>query len=923
MPPFGTGGPVDPSTWHHYQSFTGTLTGTGGFAGAVVNIAFTMHDFQIGLQPQSGANGKNIDPGASGWFTWTVVSQPTNGPTLRSSGPMAFGDLNFNLTPGCNGTIGDFVWQDNNSNGCQDPGEPGIPGVQVDLYTGCGGVTFVRSTTTDANGKYLFTGLCAGDYSIGFHTPNGYVHTPANQGCNVGGEPPDAKDSDCDCDPFGTQNCFVCVHLPVNTVDLTIDCGYIPPCTGQIGDRVWRDLNSNGCQDSGEPGIPGVTVELLQGCNGGNVIQTTTTDADGLYHFTGLCNGDYTVRFHTPNGFVHTVSGSACGGTPGDPHNPNDSNCGCTGAVDCDVCVHLVGTDLTVDCGYTGNEPCVTLTKTASSSTAPPGAQVTYTYVITNCGVIPLSDLRIVDDAGTPNDTSDDFVVASGINLNPGESRTFTKTVILPTPLCVPVSGGGGSAGTLTAVVLPNGDVQATLRQSRNLNDNAYGTPGAALAGWTRGHTFGNLTGSDKAEFRFTNGSGAVVLDFFLDYISAATSKTFPGCGTIPYPSGYGTLGANGGDGRLVTGNINHILCASTSLTDNLNSPLNGCCPSPYLVNSPSPEASFPNWNYVDSYTVTVSHDAFGTAGFGNVTIPDIHNSPAKTGPNEIMPEPCDACIDNIARVLNPQAAVLAQDTAEVCIGGQTPACMISTVEFKIASKQLQLKLKNTGTADIFVSEVDLTWPQATNGNLLKMSLNGDFWTGSVPSPATITSGFVADQTKRRIKPGETKTLVLNFANNASTNVSQYSGAVKFGTDASCQITIPPPTPPTPFDCDGHIDQLKMRWNGTGPIKIKAHYGAVTAPVISTQDNIAVGQVVTVSGYTGSPNDVIWEIFNAGTDTKIGESDFHVSCSDSTMDGPEDCGSAQGNGKQNLPQYLNLWQFVGLTTIHGTTLLCP
>ena len=68
---------------------------------------------------------------------------------------------------------------------------------------------------------------------------------------------------------------------------------------------------------------------------------------------------------------------------------------------------------------------------------------------------------------------------------------------------------------------------------------------------------------------------------------------------------------------------------------------------------------------------------------------------------------------------------------------------------------------------------------------------------------------------------------------------------------------------------------------------------------------------------------MIWELFDAGTNAKIGEPRFHVSCSDSTMDGPEDCGSAQGNGKQNIATYLNLWQFVGLTTKNGTKLTCP
>jgi hypothetical protein len=115
-----------------------------------------------------------------------------------------------------------------------------------------------------------------------------------------------------------------------------------------------------------------------------------------------------------------------------------------------------------------------------------------------------------------------------------------------------------------------------------------------------------------------------------------------------------------------------------------------------------------------------------------------------------------------------------------------------------------------------------------------------------------------------------------------------------------------------------------MKWAGSQNIKLVAHYGGtVSTTVVATIDNIAPGDVVTVGDYTGSPNDVLWEIFQAGTNTKIGESQFHLSCSDTAMDGPEDCGSPQGNGKTNIATYLNSWTFVGLTTINGTTLTCP
>ena len=56
--------PVDPSTWYYYTTLTGTLTGIGNYAGAVIDVSRFMQAFQVG----AGANGKNTLFGASGWF---------------------------------------------------------------------------------------------------------------------------------------------------------------------------------------------------------------------------------------------------------------------------------------------------------------------------------------------------------------------------------------------------------------------------------------------------------------------------------------------------------------------------------------------------------------------------------------------------------------------------------------------------------------------------------------------------------------------------------------------------------------------------------------------------------------------------------------------------------------------------------------
>ncbi len=62
-----------------------------------------------------------------------------------------------------------------------------------------------------------------------------------------------------------------------------------------IGDFVWKDLNADGMQDSGEPGVEDVIVMLMD-CDG-NGIQMDTTDSNGNYSFENLPLGNYQIQF--------------------------------------------------------------------------------------------------------------------------------------------------------------------------------------------------------------------------------------------------------------------------------------------------------------------------------------------------------------------------------------------------------------------------------------------------------------------------------------------------------------------------------------------------------------------------------------------------------------------------------------------------
>ncbi len=81
------------------------------------------------------------------------------------------------------GVISGTVFHDFNTNGVQDPGEPGIPGQTLFLDLDNSGLLKSGDPTaiTDANGNYQFTGLSAGTYTVRQLILGGVLSTvPAN-----------------------------------------------------------------------------------------------------------------------------------------------------------------------------------------------------------------------------------------------------------------------------------------------------------------------------------------------------------------------------------------------------------------------------------------------------------------------------------------------------------------------------------------------------------------------------------------------------------------------------------------------------------------------------------------------------------------------------------------------------------------------
>src|SRR5690625_1463882 len=217
--------------------------------------------------------------------------------------------------------IGDYVWVDTNKDGLQDDGEDPLEGVKVELtdaddepVTDVFGDE-VEPTFTDAEGRYLFDNLPAGEYKVKFTLTDDqaekYIFTELNAGDDT------AVDSDADPATGWTETIVLNDDTEALTsdyddqqfdasegIDPTWDAG-VTLKTVSVGDYVWHDKNRDGLQDEEEPGIPGVTLCLI-GPDGepvtdvfGDPVGPVVTDDDGFYTFDNLpaLSGDdtYTV----------------------------------------------------------------------------------------------------------------------------------------------------------------------------------------------------------------------------------------------------------------------------------------------------------------------------------------------------------------------------------------------------------------------------------------------------------------------------------------------------------------------------------------------------------------------------------------------------------------------------------------------------
>ncbi|MBK8701398.1 MAG: gliding motility-associated C-terminal domain-containing protein [Saprospiraceae bacterium] len=202
------------------------------------------------------------------------------------------------------------VWEDLDGNGI-DGGEPNTPiNVNVTLLD----QATLTPVALDANGNpltnpvstnstYSFDDITPGDYIIEFSEPGGPypggLHLTKQDQAGVPNSQAGDVNNDSDADN-GTGLTFD-ITLNSNQTVSGIDAGYFVP--GQVGDFVWEDLNGNGLQDGGEPGLAGIQVRLLFSTGAaaldpdGNNIPPQNTDGAGMYLFDEVPPGTYKVAF--------------------------------------------------------------------------------------------------------------------------------------------------------------------------------------------------------------------------------------------------------------------------------------------------------------------------------------------------------------------------------------------------------------------------------------------------------------------------------------------------------------------------------------------------------------------------------------------------------------------------------------------------
>ncbi len=246
--------------------------------------------------------------------------------------------------------------------------------------------------------------------------------------------------------------------------------------------------------------------------------------------------------------------------------------------------------------------------------------------------------------------------------------------------------------------------------------------------------------------------------------------------------------------------------------------------------------------------------------------------------------------------------------------------CAPAQLNFEVKDDELKFKIANNGTTPLQIQKIVVEWPE-DKGDLKKIEFDGTIFEQNVPWQAGPVefSQFEGDPGDRSLEAGDDHELKLRFDDKTKDGLHY----VRVEFNSGCVIEASSETPPGgggTFTCSKDIDALTMIWQPEAgspaagqDVYVKA-WKDTPGETLLFADDVALGGEFTVSGYAPKDgNDVVWEIFaSSSSTTPLGTSVFHLSCSDSEMNGAEDCGKRQGDGKGNDSSRLNDWLFEGI-----------
>jgi len=210
-------------------------------------------------------------------------------PAPNPSPALTFSPVGANQGVGNNAGVGNtrpnitvFKYNDLNANGRYEPtqGEAPLSGVTVFLDTNNNGTadTGEQQIPTNSAGRAAFTNLAPANYVVAEVVPSGF-----------------------------SPSTVAAVNVTLSTQDANVTFANTP--NSIITGCKFEDFNLNGYRDGNEPAIAGVTIAIDRNRNG--VLDaddsTSITDESGIFSFTDLRPGTYSVREVLPSGYFKTT----------------------------------------------------------------------------------------------------------------------------------------------------------------------------------------------------------------------------------------------------------------------------------------------------------------------------------------------------------------------------------------------------------------------------------------------------------------------------------------------------------------------------------------------------------------------------------------------------------------------------------------